>query len=121
MSVLQYMSDFMNEMNISYEFGEWTDSTVPNPYFIGEYNEVESMTLEENGYQETTFILTGTGSSQIKLEAVKDTIKNALPRTTVLNNGTGITVFYGYSFGVPTGDAQLKRIQINLTIKEWSV
>ena len=39
MNKLTFISNLMNELNIPYEFGEWTDSNVPNPYFVGEYNE----------------------------------------------------------------------------------
>lgn len=121
MSVLQYISDLMDELYIPYEFMVWSDETIPDPYFIGEYNEVESATLEECGYQESTFILTGTGTSYSQLEAVKNEIKRVLQRTAILDDGTGIMVSYGYSFSVPTGEEKLKRIQINLIIKEWRV
>ena len=125
MNVLKFISALMNELNIPYEFGTWTQSqhgtTLSDPYFVGEYNEVESVELEENGYQESTFILTGTGTSWIELERAKETIKTNLPKTSILTDHAGIGVFYGHSLVVPTGDAELKRIQINLQIKEWSV
>ena len=94
---------------------------MPDPYFVGEYNEVESTEREENGYQETTFILTGTGRKWLGLEQAKEIIENNITETAILPNGNGIAVFYSNSFPVPTGDAELKRIQINLTIKEWRV
>ena len=39
----------------------------------------------------------------------------------IISNGSGIAVFYGNAFPVPTGDGFLKRLQINLTVKEWKV
>lgn len=120
MNVLEFILQLMNNLNIPYEFGIWSSSP-QNPYFVGEYNEVESIELEENGFQETTFILTGTGTSWLDLETVKNTIKTNLPITQTLEDGSGIGVFYSHSLVIPTGDAELKRIQINLTIKEWSV
>lgn len=120
-STLKFISDKLEKLKIPYAFEEWTAGEVPDPYFVGEYNEVESTEREENGYQETTFVLTGTGRKWIGLEQAKEIIENNITETAILPNGDGIAVFYSNSFPVPTGDAELKRIQINLTIKEWRV
>ena len=120
-SALKFISEKLERLKIPYAFEEWTANEVPDPYFVGEYNEVESTEREENGYQETTFILTGTGRKWLGLEQAKEIIENNITETTILPNGNGIAVFYSNSFPVPTGDAELKRIQINLTIKEWRV
>lgn len=120
-STLKFISEKLERLKIPYAFEEWTANEVPDPYFVGEYNEVESTEREENGYQETTFILTGTGRKWLGLEQAKEIIENSITETAILPNGNGIAVFYSNSFPVPTGDAELKRIQINLTIKEWRV
>lgn len=120
-SALKFISEKLERLKIPYAFEEWTANEVPDPYFVGEYNEVESTEREENGYQETTFILTGTGRKWLGLEQAKEIIENNITETAILPNGNGIAVFYSNSFPVPTGDTELKRIQINLTIKEWRV
>ena len=120
-SALKFISEKLERLKIPYAFEEWTANEVPDPYFVGEYNEVESTEREENGYQETIFILTGTGRKWLGLEQAKEIIENNITETAILPNGNGIAVFYSNSFPVPTGDAELKRIQINLTIKEWRV
>ena len=120
-SALKFISEKLERLKIPYAFEEWTANEVPDPYFVGEYNEVESTEREENGYQETTFILTGTGRKWLGLEQAKEIIENNITETAILPNGNGIAIFYSNSFPVPTGDAELKRIQINLTIKEWRV
>lgn len=120
-SALKFISEKLERLKIPYAFEEWTANEVPDPYFIGEYNEVESTEREENGYQETSFILTGTGRKWLGLEQAKEIIEKNITETAILPNGNGIAVFYSNSFPVPTGDAELKRIQINLTIKEWRV
>ena len=120
-SALKFISEKLERLKIPYAFEEWTANEVPDPYFVGEYNEVESTEREENGYQETTFILTGTGRKWLGLEQAKEIIENNITETAILPNGNGIAVFYSNSFPVTTGDAELKRIQINLTIKEWRV
>ena len=117
---LKYIADQLSSIGIDYEFGQWSSSPVPDPYFVGEYTESDPLT--EDGLQESTMILTGTSSeSWLGLETAKATIESNISKTAILPNGNGIAVFYSGSFIVPTGDATLKRIQINLTVKEWSV
>ena len=90
--MLEYISDMMTELQIPYEFECWTAETIEDPYFVGEYNEAESATLEESGYQEITFILTGTGTKWIELEAAKNKIKTNLPKSAILKDSSGIAV-----------------------------
>lgn len=116
-AALKFISDTLSSLNINYQFGEWTTNPVPDPYFVGEYTETESMTKEEDGFQETTFMLTGTGTTWIGLETIKAIIESNISKTAILSNGNGIAVFYTDSLTVPTGDAELKRIQINLKSK----
>jgi hypothetical protein len=120
---LNYISNQLEEAGIDYEFGEWSSDPVPEPYFVGEYS--ESTPISEDGEQDTTFILTGTARKWILLEQAKAIIEKLFSKVTgltaILPNGNGIAVFYDNAFNVPTGDAELKRIQINLLVKEWSV
>lgn len=120
-AALKFISDVLDDLNINYQFGEWSTNPVPDPYFVGEYSESESLTREEDGLQESTFMLTGTGTNWLALEQAKASIENNISKTAILSNGNGIAVFYAGTLMIPTGDAELKRIQINLTIKEWSV
>lgn len=122
---LKFISDAMETANIPYEFMEFTsDVSQLTTYWVGEYSEVE--TISEDGEHETSFIITGTGKgSWLDLESQKETIEQLFPanvgRSAILEDGTGIAVFYGNAFPVPSGDAFFKRLQINLKIKEWKV
>lgn len=118
---LKFISDLFSEIGIEYQFSEWNTDPVPNPYFVGEYTEPESATREESGFQESTFILTGTGTSRLKLEEAKEKIERALPKSGILPNGSGIAVYYSGANTIPTADAEYRRLQINLTINEWMV
>lgn len=120
-AALKFISDELEALEINYQFGEWTTDPVTDPYFVGEYTEPESLTREEDGLQEISFILTGTGTTWIGLENAKDAIESNISKTAILPNGNGIAVFYSGALIIPTGDAELKRIQINLSIKEWRV
>lgn len=118
---LDYINNLVKSLVTNYRFMEWKDD-VPEIYWIGEYQEIAGTTKEENGMQETTFILTGTTrGSWLSLETDKQTIENGITQTAILENNSGIAVFYENALVIPTGDATLKRLQINLTIKEWKV
>jgi hypothetical protein len=121
MDKLKFMKEQMNILAIPYEFMQWSSETIPKNYWVGECS--ETPTNAEDGYEESTFILTGTTrGTWSELEEVKDKIKKHFPSVGGLRSATdsgSITVFFSGSFPVPTGEADLKRIQINLTIKEW--
>lgn len=118
---LTYINQCMNVLQIPYEFMEWTSTPVPNTYWVGEYTEVPS--INEDGLDETDFIITGTTNQKyIDLETVKERIKEYFPnegRTAILANGAGIAVCYSNSFPVPSMQEGIYRLQINLNIKEW--
>lgn len=117
---LAFINDILIEADINYEFMEWT-SDVAYPYWVGEYTESEPM--NEDGMQESTFMITGTtDGSWLSLEEAKATIERKLcNQTVILPNGNGLAVFYSGSLVVPTGNEKMKRMQINLLIKEWKV
>jgi hypothetical protein len=122
--VLKMVSDSMKDMGIEYGFGTYAKNPVVYPYFVGEYTEREAMT--EDGLQESTFLLTGFHrGTWSELEDTKERIENYFNqvsgKTVITDNGSAVAVFYGNSLIVPTGDAELKSIQVNLNIKEWKV
>ena len=123
-AVLKLVSDAMNSLGLEYDFGTYKKNPVVYPYFVGEYQETESTT--EDGLQETTFLMTGfSRDSWLTLETAKEKIENYFNhvsgKTVITDNGSAVAVFYAGSLIVPTGDAELKSIQINLSIKEWKV
>lgn len=119
---LGLISGLMETLGLGYEFMEWTSAPV-YPYFVGEYQ--ETVPQNEDGEQETTFILTGfSRGSWVQLEEAKKKIKKYFTeagRIATTESDSAVAIFYANSFPVPTGDAELKKIQINLTVKEWSV
>ena len=119
---LKFVSDLMDRLSIPYAFMEWKSKLPDDRYFVGEPLEVAMTTMEEDGREDTTFVLRGfTRQEWALLFRDAETIKNNLPQTAILPDGTGIAVFYAGSQPVPTGVAELKSIKTNLDIKEWSV
>ena len=120
MDKLAFINEQLDILSVRYELGGW-NPPVTYPYFTGEFTELPADT--EDGYEESEMILTGFHrGSYLVLEEIKEKIKKhfdpdyGLRATT--DSGT-IVVFFNGSFYVPTGEAELKRMQINLLIKEW--
>lgn len=123
-SALKTIADAMSALGLEYAFGVYAGDPVIYPYFVGEYTETEPMT--EDGLQNTTFLLTGFHrGTWMELEQAKERIENYFNRvsgkTVITDSGSGVAIFYANTLIVPTGDAELKRIQINLQVKEWKV
>lgn len=119
-SALGIIATELNSIGVPYEFMRWT-STVTDRYFVGEYT--ETPTLTEDGKEEGTMILTGTTrGTWMELEQDKEKIKNHFPSIYGLRIPTedgAVVIRYRESFPVDTGEADLKRIQINLDITQW--
>lgn len=122
-AILKMVSDGMETIGIEYGFVEYSGNNngkVVYPYFVGEYTEAEPMT--EDGMHEFTFMLTGfSRDSWLTLENAKEAIEEYFNKTAITDSGSGVAVSYAGSLIVPTGDAELKKIQINLNFKEWKV
>lgn len=120
MDKLKFISEQMTAIGVPYEFGEWS-SAVEYPYFVGEFT--EEPTTTEDGLEETTLLLTGFHrGNRIELEKKKAAIKKHFPPNVGLcakTDSGSIAVFFDGSFPLPAGEAGLKKMQINLKIKEW--
>ena len=120
MDKFSFISEQLATIAIPYEFGEW-NSDIVYPYYTGEITEEPPTT--EDGAEQSTLILNGFHRGKyIDLERDKEKIKKLFNPICGLRGETdsgAIAVFFDGSFYVPTGEADLKRIQINLKIKEW--
>lgn len=117
---LGFVKDELKTIDVPYNFMRWA-SPVKDRYWVGEYSETPTDT--EDGYEEGIIILTGT--TQKEWDALmqdRSKIKNHFPSIGGLlkdtDNGT-VIIYYDNSFPVRTGEANLKRIQINLKFKAW--
>ena len=122
-STLNTVKAAMQEMGLEYAFRRFRKKP-EYPYFVGDYMETDPMT--EDGLQECTFALTGFArgaGSEAALETAKGKIRNYFTlegRAFPFDDGV-VAIAYGNAQPIPTEDAELDRIQINLTVKEWSV
>lgn len=118
--VLKFINEQMSQIAVNYEFNEWT-SDIVYPYFVGEISEDEPQT--EDGAETSTVMLTGFHRGKyIELERAKEKIKNHFNPVLGLRAKTDsgvIAVFFAGAFNIPSGEADLKKIQINLKVKTW--
>lgn len=121
MAALEFINQQMSVLGINYEFNEWT-SAITYPYFVGdEYREDEADT--EDGAETSTLLLVGFHRGEYSaLNQVKEKLKKHFDPINGLRAKTdsgAITVFFCGAFNIPSGEADLKKIQITLKIKEW--
>lgn len=117
---LNIISKSMKSIGVPYKFMRF-NGKVEYPYFVGEYADTEP--VNEDGLEESTFLLTGFHrGTWLELENTKDKIKKKLDEyKAITDTGSAVAIFYAGAQPIDTGDAELKRIQINLKVKEWKV
>lgn len=113
--VLTILNNEMEKLDIPYTFNEW-DKDVELPQFIGEIS--ESPTLDEDGKNEYSFILTGYATNYTYLFGVANQLKTKYKPSLIVD---GIVIQYNNTITVDNGTDDLRQIQINMTIKKWSV
>lgn len=121
MEKLKFINEQMTAIAVPYEFDVWT-SEIKYPYFVGELT--EEPTITEDGRESSTMLLTGFHrGNMIDLLAVMEKIKShfnpihGLRATT--SSGSTIAAFFDGYFTIPSGEAGLKKIQINIKIYVW--
>ena len=116
-NVLKTINNELNTMSIPYTFDAW-DSKIELPQFIGEIS--ETPTLNEDGLSEYTFILTGyaTKNEVGYLFEVAERLKARYKPSKIVD---GMVIMYNNTMPIETNTDDLKRIEITLKIKKWSV
>lgn len=120
MDKLKFINEQMDMISVPYEFGEWT-APVSYPYGVGEITE-DPITTEDGAEQSTLLLTFFNRGKMIDLLAIKEKIKKHFPPVYGLRGeteGGAIAAFYDGFFTIPSGEADLKKIQINIIIKEW--
>ena len=114
-NILTIIKDELEKMNIPYTFDTW-DKDVALPQFIGEI--VEEPTVDEDGKNEYSFILTGYATKYSYLFEVAEKLKEKYKMSAIVK---GVVIKYDNTTTVDNGTDDLKQVQITLKIKEWSV
>ena len=123
-NALRIISNAMKTLGLEYGFMRYNKKPVVYPYWVGEYQ--ENPPVSESGHSTSTFLLTCNHRGEwADLETQKERIENYFNKvsgkTVMAEDGSAVAIFYANSLILPTMDAELKRIQINLDVHEWSV
>lgn len=117
-NVLKVLNTEMTRLLTNYAFDDWNTKKVL-PYYVGEISEI--ITGYEDGKSEYQFIITGTDKDTYTnllnaLELIKKEYKYGKKIT--LDNGV-IVIIYDNSLTIPIENEDIKRIQINLSVRLW--
>lgn len=120
---LGYINSRLRAAGLNYHFVRYKygNAGPVYPYYVGSYKENDAEA--EDGGQEAAFTVTGwTRGEWLDLEQDKATIKSLFPAVgaTAILAGSGVVVSYVRAQPIPTGDPELKRIDITLQVQEWS-
>ena len=114
-NVLKILKKELENMNIPYTFDEW-DKDYELPQFIGEI--LETPTIDEDGRNEYSFILTGYATNYTYLFSVAEQLKTKYKTSAIVDS---VVIKYDNTTTIDNGTDDLKQIQITFKIKDWSV
>lgn len=121
---LAHIGDLIVGAGVNYQLGSFRyDGPAPKyPYYVGTYNEADGG--QEDGSSAATLTINGwTRGAWLELEQGKAKIKRLFPAAggyTAILEHSGLAVSYARSHQIPSGDPELKRIEITLHVQEWS-
>jgi len=114
--ILEVFSTEMQSMGINYSFMQAEKAAYP--YFTGEYRETDYSC--EDAHTEGELIVEGwTRNSYGELLTIKDKIKEHFADFRTLQDGFAVSINYDTAYPILTGEAELKKIQIILSTKEF--
>lgn len=116
--ILEVLNQEMEKLNINYSFMRYTEAIPQYPYFVSSY--VENEYSEEE--QKTTGTITISGwsrNSLLELIEVKDVLKRHFNQFSVVKDGYTVVVHYDNGTAIDSGEAELYKIIIRLSFKEW--
>lgn len=115
--VLKFIKEKMEAAGINYQFGEWKGAA-KYPYFVGEYTTDDY--VDENKKTSGTLILDGwTRNDRLELLHVDKKIKEVFRSLVAVVGDKAFFIRYGGANMFPTGETELKKITITLSIQEW--
>ena len=123
-NALKIIKEAMKSLGLEYGFVRYAKRPIVYPYWVGEYQ--EGTPTDESGHSTSSFLLTGFHRGEwenleTQKERIADYFNKVSGKTVMAEDGSAVAIFYANSLIVPTMDAELKRIQINLDVHEWSV
>ncbi|SEA15892.1 hypothetical protein SAMN04515656_104144 [Eubacterium aggregans] len=119
--VAKAFSVMMEILDVPCEYQTWTQ-VVSYPYWV--YEILGSPVVSEDGMEELTIILTGFSKGKaLPLAQAEGRIKQYFKHGVTVTDDDGSTICFSYGGfqSVSTGAPDLKRIDITISVKKWSV
>lgn len=119
-NTLTEFNSLINELDINYHYERNNSTEIIYPYWVGEVLST-SQTYEDRS-ENITIKLVGTSQgSYTELLTEYDKIKNYFKQTRKQHFDNGVVVFNlaGTNPHIPTGEADLKRVEINIDAILW--
>lgn len=126
-SVLKLIASEMKKTGVDYHFMKNKKKKITYPYFVGELLPIDPTT--EDGEKEFTLVLDGfnresetTDGTLFELLEEAEKIEEHFPSVeglTALVKNQVIAVYFLNCQSVESGDEQLEKVQVNLSIKTW--
>ena len=121
---LKIIKEAMESLGLEYGLMRYNKNPKIYPFWVGSYQ--ENPIVSESGHSTSLFSLNGNHRGTIDdLETQKELIENYFNKvsgkTVMAEDGSAVAIFYANTLIVPSVDGDMKRIQINLDIHEWSV
>ena len=121
---LKIIKEAMESLGLEYGFMRYNKNPKIYPFWVGSYQ--ENPIVSESGHSTSLFSLNGNHRGTFDdLETQKELIENYFNKvsgkTVMAEDGSAVAIFYANTLIVPSVDGEMKRIQINLDIHEWSV
>lgn len=120
--VLKYIAKELGGIPVQYHFLQNRAGKVTYPYFVGEIFPVDM--ASEDGRKEYSMLLTGFDRSEDLLRLLREAEKiteyfPSVEGRTAITGRQCIAVFSSEPAPVASGEENLQKLQISLTIKSW--
>lgn len=123
-TALKIINKAMEALELEYDFIRYNNKPVVYPFWVGSYQ--ESPPVSESGHSTSLFSLTGNHRGEwddleTQKERIEEYFNKVSGKTVMAEDGSAVAIFYSNTLILPSMDEEMKRIQINLDIYEWSV
>ena len=116
--ILEVLNREMDNLNINYSFMRYVCDIPKYPYFVGDY--IENDFSPEDQLTSGEINIEGWSRNNVsELIAVKEILKRKFDEYSTVENGYAVMINYDNGMVIDRGEADLFKIIIKLSFKEW--
>lgn len=118
--ILEIIKREMESLNINYSFMRYVCDIPQYPYFVGTYSELS--TSHEDQRIDGEIDIEGWSRNNVsELLAVKEILKRHFDEYSTVENNCTVMINYENGAVIDSGEADLYKISIKLSFKEWQL